>query len=105
MEHLNRIELRLPHRVDVSEIASHLLGPLGCDAWVVVCHHEHLLVLHLSQGDRLRYAVQIECTTPLEKAIFHGSKACALSIIALSEGNTLSPEQIADLKARLSHLQ
>lgn len=105
MDHLNKVEFRLSHHADVAELANHLLPLLECDDWYVACQHEHLLVLQFSKAGSHRYAVRIECTAPVEKGIFHGSKACSFSLLPLGGGGALSPEVVAGIKTSLGHLQ
>jgi hypothetical protein len=103
MDH-HKVEIRLLHRVDVSEAAKYLLVPLDCDDWYVVCQHEHLLVIQLSKGGIHQYAVRFECSAPVEKGVFHGSRAWSLSIIPLTETGQTFPGKLAEIKAGLDHL-
>jgi hypothetical protein len=104
MEKTSKVELRLPHHVDVGEAANYLLGELGCDNWSVACQREHLLVIHLSKGDQHKYAVCFECSPPVEKAIYHGSKAWSLSMTPLGNEPDLLPAKIAGIKVGLVRL-
>jgi hypothetical protein len=105
MDRAHKIEVRLAHRVEVCEAAKYLAAALGCDDWYVACQHEHLLVAELIQQGQRKYAVRFECTLPVEKAIYHGSKAWWLTIIPLGEKGDLTAAQIAEVKAGLAKLQ
>jgi hypothetical protein len=58
----------------------------------------------IQQGQR-KYAVRFACTSPVEKAIYHDSKAWSLAIIPLGEEGDLTPAQIAEVKAGLVNLE
>ena len=100
----HKIDLRLSHRIDVGEAAKGLLGPLDCDGWHVACQHEHLLVIQFSKGDTHEYAVRFECSAPVEKGIFHGSRAWSLSIIPLRD-NAILPAKMEEIKLVLEQLE
>ena len=101
MEHEHKIEISLPHHVDVSEAAKYLLHQLDCDDWYVAAQREHLLVVHLSKESVHKYAVCFECTAPVEKAVYHGSKAWSLSILPLKDAEQLTHDKISAIKAGL----
>jgi hypothetical protein len=77
---------------------------LDCDSWYVACQHEHLFVLHLTQGGRKRFALSLECTAPVDKGIYHGSIVSSVSILPLAGEPDLSAEQIAQIKRGLIEL-
>jgi hypothetical protein len=104
MDHEHKVDIMLPHPVDVSEATKYLLHQLDCDEWYVACHHEHLFVLHLTQAAVDRYAVRFECTSPVEKGIYHGSKAWSMSIIPLRGEDNLQEERVKEIRARLAEL-
>jgi hypothetical protein len=83
MEHAHRIEVPLVHQVEVGKATQVLLHHLDCDGWYVACHREHQYVYHLTRHGADKYAVCFQCTPPVEKGIYHGSKAWALSVIPL----------------------
>ena len=100
----HKTDLRLPHRIDVGEAANCLLGPLDCDGWHVACQHDHLLVIQFSKAGAHEYAVRFECSAPVEKGIFHGSKAWSLCIIPLRD-NPVVPTKLAEIKLGLEQLE
>jgi hypothetical protein len=105
VEHSPTVEIRPCHRVEVGEVAKYLLGALDCDEWIVACRHDHLLVIQLSQHGRHRYAVRFECTSPVDKAIYHGSKAWCFSILPLHDEDDLTPAKMEEVKAGLTKLE
>lgn len=105
MERTHQVEVRLPHRIDVGEAAKYLLSVLDCDDWYVACQREHLLVIQLSQQGKHKYAVRFECSSPVEKAIYHGSKAWSLSVTPLGDAGDLTAAQVAQLKTGLGKLE
>jgi hypothetical protein len=104
MEHALKLELPLIHRVEVSEAAHYLLHELACDNWYVACRREHLLVLHFDQRHQPKYAVTFDCTPPVEKGIYHGTKACSVRIIPLHGQAPLPEERLHQIQAGLSML-
>lgn len=105
MEHSQTVEIRPCHRIEVGEAAKYLLAALDCDEWFVACRHDHLLVIQLSQQGRHKYAVRFECTSPVDKAIYHGSKAWSISIVPLREKEDLPPSKLEAIRAGLANLQ
>ncbi len=104
MDHTHKFDLLLAHEVDVSKAAKVFLHQLGCDDWYVACHHEDLLVYHLTKGAEDRYAVSFQCTPPVEKGIYHGSRAWSLSIIPLHGVEALTEAKENEIKAGLAAL-
>ncbi len=104
MEQHHKVNLPLGHRLDVAEATQHLLHRLGCDSWYVACHREHLYVLHLTKGGMKHYAVCFECTSPVDKGVYHGSQASAVSILPLGQEHDLSPEAVKEIQAELMEL-
>jgi hypothetical protein len=104
MDHTHKFEVLLAHEVDVSKAAKFLLHQLDCDNWYVACHHEHQLVYHLTKGTADRYAVSFQCTPPVEKGIYHGSRAWSLSIIPLHGVEALIAAKENEIKAGLAAL-
>lgn len=102
MEHAHKINVPLPHPVDVDHTTHFLLPRLGCDSWYVACHQEHRFVHRLRHAGADRYALCYDCTPPVEKGIYHGSKAWTLSIIALRGVEDLSEEKVREVSAALS---
>ncbi|PYK10380.1 MAG: hypothetical protein DME65_10175 [Verrucomicrobia bacterium] len=72
---------------------------------VVACRLDHLLIVQLSRQGRNEYAVRFECTSPVEKVIYHGSKAWSLAIIPLHDQKELSPGKMVERKSGLSCLE
>jgi hypothetical protein len=105
VDHAQTVEIRPSHRIEVGEVAKYLLAALHCDEWYVACRHDHLLVIQLSQQGRHRYAVRFGCTSPVDKAIYHGSKAWSLSILALHEEDHLAPAKMEEIRAGLTKLE
>ena len=104
MEHTHKIDVPLVHQVDVSEAANYLLHKLACDSWYVACHHDHLFVLHYTKSHVDRCAVRFECTSPVDKGIYHGGRAWSLSIIPLPGQPDLSEDAVEEIRAGLSAL-
>jgi hypothetical protein len=104
MDHAHKVDLALAHPVDVSEATQLLLRKLGCDHWHVVCHHEHLFVDHLAKGAQDRYAVSFQCTPPVEKGVYRGSRAWSLSIIPLHGVEAVPETAVNEITAGLSEL-
>jgi hypothetical protein len=104
MDHTHKVDVPLAHRVDVSEATKYLLHQLHCDDWYVACHHDHLFVFRLTQGRVDRYAVCYQCTSPVEKGIYHGSKAWSMSIVPLRGEANLPEDTLREIKARLAEL-
>ena len=104
MEHAHKVDVLLAHEVDVSKATGFLLHQLGCDNWYVACHREDLLVYHLSKGAADRYAISFQCTPPVEKGIYHGSRAWSLAIIPLHGVEPLPETEENAIKAGLAAL-
>jgi hypothetical protein len=104
MDHAHKFDVLLSHELDVSKAARFLLHQLHCDHWYVACHHEHQLVCHLTKGAEDRYAVSFQCTPPVEKGIYHGSRAWSLSIIPLHGVEALPEAKENEIKAGLAEL-
>lgn len=104
MEHAHKIDVPLAHRVEINEATKYLLHKLGCDSWYVACHHEHLFVLHLTKAGGDQYAARFECTSPIEKGVYHTSRAWSLSIIPLAGQENLSESAVDELRAALAAL-
>lgn len=104
MDHAHKVDLPLAHELDVSETTQFLLRELACDTWHVVCHHDHLFVYRLGQGGVDRYAVSFQCTPPVEKAIYRGSKTWAFSIIPLHGVEPVPEAKLKEIKAGLAGL-
>ncbi len=104
MNHAHKVEVPLVHHVDVSKAMQVLLGQLGCDHWYVACHHEHLFVYHLTKSGQDRYAACFECTPPVEKGIYHGSKAWGLSLIPLAAGQSMGQKELQQISSGLASL-
>ena len=109
MDHAHKIDVPLVHLVDVNHAVQFLLPKLDCDSWCVACHHdpthEHQFVFHLTKNGVDRFAVSFECTPPVDKAIYHGSKAWVLSIIPLHSEGSLREEVVKEIKAGLAALR
>jgi hypothetical protein len=105
MEHGHKVDFPLAHHVDVGEAISYLVHQLECDNWYVACHHEHLFVFRLTLGSADKYAVKLECTAPVEKGVYHGSKAWFLSISPLHNSANLTEDEVKRLEAGLAALK
>jgi hypothetical protein len=105
VDHAHKVDVRLAHHVDVSEAISYLIHELGCDSWYVACHHDHLFVFRLTRDSTDRFAVRFECTAPVEKGIYHGSKAWSLSLSPLHDETCLTEEKVKQLQAGLAELK
>src|SRR5512140_2912511 len=104
MDHAHKVEVPLPHELDVNRVTQFLLRELDCDSWYVACHHEHLFVYRLVHGAAERYAVSFQCTPPVEKAIYHGGKTWALSIIPLRGVEDLPEPKVQEIRLGLAAL-
>ncbi len=105
MDHAHKVDVLLAHEVDVSNATKFLLPQLDCDHWYVACHHEALFVYHLRKGGEDRYAVSFQCTAPVEKGIYHGSRAWSLSIIPLHGVEALPEAKEQAIKDGLTALK
>ena len=104
MDHAHKFDVLLAHEVDVSRAAKFLLHQLDCDHWYVARHQEQQFVYHLTKGAEDRYAVSFQCTPPVEKGIYHGSRAWSLSIIPLHGVEALPEAKQNEIKAGLAEL-
>ncbi len=104
MEQHHKHCVPLIHRVGVTEALQFLLHRLRCDNWYVAAQREHLFVFHLTEANRKRYAVCFECTTPVDKAVYHGSRASSLSILPLDDEPELSAAALSEIRGGLSEL-
>jgi len=101
---IQRVALSLTHHLDVSRATQYLVHHLDCDAWHVTCRHEHQMVVQLTRGGSARYGVSYDCSPPVEKAVYHGSRTWALTIIPLHGQDNLPAEKAAEIKAGLAEL-
>jgi hypothetical protein len=99
-----RVEVTFSHLVEVNRATECLLQQFHCDSWHVACQHEAQPVIRMMRSSVIRYAVCYECRPAVEKAIYHGSRAWALSIIPLNRKDNLTAEQLASLKSALDNL-
>ena len=104
MDHTHKVDVPLAHHVEVSAATKCLLLQLGCDDWYVARHHDHLFVFHLTRSGADKYAVTYQCTAPVEKGIYHGSKAWSVSIIPLQPEDALPDDAVKAIKAQLAAL-
>jgi hypothetical protein len=102
MDHGHKVEVPLAHHVDVDKAIHVLLQQLGCDHRYVACHREHLFVYHLTKAGVDHYAACFQCTPPVDKGIYHGSKAWALSLIPLGTSPSLGQRDLEQLSAGLA---
>ena len=98
----SRVEMKLPHLLDVNLATQILLKELGCDEWYVACRHDHQVIVRLAKASIVTFAISFQCRPEVEKAIYHGGRAWALSIIALVPEANLSSSQIESVRAALS---
>lgn len=101
---VQRASLTLGHHVDVSHASHELARQLGCDGWHVVCQHEHQQVVQFTRDGSARYCVAFDCTPPVEKAVYHGSRAWALTIIPQHGEDNLPSTRVAEVKSALAGL-
>lgn len=97
--HCSRVEVHLEHHVEVLQATERLLVPLECDSWYVACRHDHQTVVRLTKDAVVRYVLCFQCSPDVEKAVYHGSRAWALSIIPIHPGDNLTTEQEAAIRA------
>ena len=88
----------------MSRAAQYLTQQLGCDSWHVECRHDHQLVAQLTSNGIARYGVSFDCTPPVEKAVYHGSRTWALTIIPLHGRENVPPDKVTGIKAGLGQL-
>ena len=101
---IERVTFSLPHHLDVSRATQYLLHHLDCDGWHVGCRHDHQMVVQLTRAGVASYGVSYECSPPVEKAVYHGSRAWALTLIPLHGKDNLPAEKVAAIKAGLAEL-
>jgi hypothetical protein len=99
MDHAHRVDIPLVRHVEVSQATQFLLQQLGCEGWYVACHHEDLFVFRLTKHGQDRYALSFQCTPPIEKGVYHGSKAWALSIIPLRDEFNLAEDRLQTIRS------
>jgi hypothetical protein len=104
MDHAPKMDIHLAHHIDVSAALKFLVHELGCESWYVACHHEHLFVFRLTSGTTDKFAVRFECTAPVEKGIYHDSKAWSLSISALHYQPELGEQELKQIQTGLEAL-
>jgi hypothetical protein len=98
------VALSLRHHLDVSLATQYLLHELDCDDWYVFCHRDHQMMVRLTREGTARYCVSYDCSAPVEKAIYHGSRAWAMTILPLRGEDNLQEQKVMEIKAGLSNL-
>jgi len=101
---IQRVAFSLPHHLDVSRATRCLLHHLNCDSWHVGCRHDHQLVVQLTRAGVASYGISYECSPPVEKAVYHASRAWALTLIPLHGKDNLPAEKVRAIKAGLAEL-
>lgn len=101
----HRVEVPLLHHIDVSRATEYLLHHLGCSAWHVACHHDHQWIVQLTEKDHAKYTICYECSPAVEKGIYHGSRAWAMTITPLHAEADLSETKVAEIRAGLADLR
>jgi len=101
---IQRVTLSLTHHLNVSRATQYLQDQLGCDGWHVACRHDHQMVVQLTRGGIAAYGVSYECSPAVEKAIYHGSRTWALTIIPLHGQDNLPAHKVTEIKAGLGEL-
>jgi hypothetical protein len=104
MDHSQKVDVPLDHQVEIGRAAKYLVGELDCDSWYVACRRENLFVLHLNRQGVHKFALSFECSSPVDKAIYHDPKAWALRITPLHSQDSLTETRILELKAGLARL-
>jgi hypothetical protein len=104
MDVSHKFDIRMAHHVDLGAALKFLGKHLGCDSWYVACHHEHVFVLRLSNSAIDKFAVRFECTAPVEKGIYHDSKAWSLSITSLHDQRSLTEKEIKQIETGLAEV-
>ena len=102
INHTHKLEIRFVHPVETNKIAQSLTLFLGCDTWYVVCQREHLMVIHLTSEGTDRYALTCDSTHPIDKAIYHGGKTHALSLMPLGDQPELTAMQQEQIRGFLT---
>ncbi len=62
---------------------------------------DHQLVIRLTRGSVAKYAVCFQCRPEVEKAVYHSSRAWAVSVTPLQNEDNLNNEQITALETSL----
>ena len=101
---IQRVAISLPHHLDVALATRCLLPHLNCDDWHVTCRHEHQMVVQLTRGSGVKFGISFDCSPPVEKAVYHGSRAWALTVIPLHGQDNLTAVTIAAIKAALGQV-
>lgn len=104
MDHGATAQISLRSQVAVNEALHFVASKLGCDNWYVACHHEHVFVFRLTRDSVDRFAVRVECSEPVEKGVYHESKARVFAVTSLTDQAGLAPEQIDELQHGLARL-
>lgn len=101
---IERVTFSLPHHLDVSLATQYLAQQLVCDGWHVGCRHDHQVVVQLTSGGIARYGISYDCSPPIEKAVYHGSRAWSLTIIPLHGRDNLPIDKVTAIKTGLAEL-
>jgi len=101
---IHRVMLSLTHQLEVSRATHYLLQHLDCDGWSVGSRHDHQLVVQLTRGGDATYGVAYDCSPAVEKAVYHGNRAWALTIIPLRGKDNLPADKVTEIKAGLGEL-
>lgn len=101
---IQRVTLSLAHHLEVSQTTQYLMQHLDCDSWHVECRHDHQLVAQLTRNGVARYGVSFACTPAVEKAVYHGSRTWALTIIPLHGRDNIPASRLSAMKAGLAAL-
>ena len=90
--------LPLAHHIEVTRLTQYLVHELGCDGWHVASRHDHQLVVQLTRAGIAQYCVSYDCSPAFEKAIYHGSRAWAMTLTPRHAEDNLSMERVKALK-------
>jgi hypothetical protein len=104
MQQHHKVTVPLGHRISLASATRFLLHYFDCDSWYVAAQRDHLFVLHLTRGNVKRYAVCLECTKPVDKAIYHDALVSSVSVLPLGSQHDLLAKEIGDMKSGLLEL-
>jgi hypothetical protein len=62
------------------------------------------VIVRLATGTRDRYALAFQCRPDVEKAVLHGGRAWAVSLIPLSPGENLEEDKVRAVRSLLAGL-
>lgn len=101
---IERVTISLAHHLDVARATQFLLRALDCDDWYATCRHDHQMIVLLTRRGEAQFGISYECSPGIQKAVFHDSRAWALTLIPMSSRNNLPPTKVKVIKSGLAEL-